>query len=77
MSKNIHVTRRNDNSWAVIREKAEKASAIFPTQEKAIKWGRPIAEKEKVEFVIHDMKNKIRDKDSYGNDSCPPKDRKY
>lgn len=77
MSKNIHVTHRNDNAWAVIREKAEKASKIFPTQEKAIEWGRPIAKADRVEFVIHDTKNRIRDKDSYGNDFCPPKDKKY
>lgn len=77
MSKNIHVTHRDDGTWAVVREKADRASGIFPTQEKAIKWGRPIAQKDKVEFVIHNVKNRIRDKDSYGNDPCPPRDTKY
>jgi hypothetical protein len=77
MPRNIHITHRDDNGWAVVREKAEKASGIFSTQEKAINFGRPIAKKEKVELVIHDTKNRIRDKDSYGDDSCPPKDKKY
>ncbi len=77
MAKNIHVTHRDNDKWAVIKENAEKASGIFPTQEKAINFGRPIAKKDKVELVIHDVKNRIRDKDSYGADLCPPKDKKY
>lgn len=77
MAKNIHVTRRADGSWAVVKEKAQQASGLFPTQKEAIEWGRPMAQKNKVELVIHDRENRIRDKDSYGNDPCPPKDRKY
>ena len=33
--------------------------------------------RDKAEVVIHDRHNKIRDKDSYGNDACPPKDRRH
>jgi hypothetical protein len=77
MSKNIHITHRGDKTWAVIREKSDRASAIFPTQKKAEEWARPIAKQDRVELVIHDIKNRIRDKDSYGNDACPPRDTKY
>ncbi|MNC96974.1 hypothetical protein D3C83_144880 [compost metagenome] len=50
---------------------------MHQTQEAAIKAGVPIAKANKAELVIHNRKNKIRDKDSYGNDSNPPKDKKH
>ena len=75
--KDIHITHREDGQWAVIREKAKQASGLFPTQEKAIGVGRPMAKRDKVDLVIHDIKNRIRDADSYGHDPCPPRDTKY
>lgn len=78
MGKNIHVTRRSkENKWAVIREGADKASGLFDTQSEAIKSGRPMAINNKSELVIHDRRNRIRDKDSYGNDPFPPRDKKF
>ena len=74
--RNIHVTRRK-GEWAVVRERAKRASALLKTQREAINIARPMAKEDKVELVIHDKENKIRDKDSYGNDPCPPKDKKY
>ena len=35
-----------------------------------------LAKKLKVEHVIHNKDGKISDKDSYGNDPFPPKDKK-
>jgi hypothetical protein len=75
--KNIHVTHRKDGDWAVIREGDKRASSLHKTQERAIKAGTPLAKASKAELVIHDRKNKIRDKDSYGNDPNPPKDKKH
>ena len=77
MKKNIHVTRRKNKTWAVIGEGDKRASSVHQTQEAAIKAGTPIAKANKAELVIHNRKNKIRDKDSYGNDSNPPKDNKH
>ena len=77
MAQNIHVTRRENDFWAVIREKAEQASGLFDTQKEAIDWAREMARNDRVELVIHDRENRIRDKDSYGSDPCPPKDKKY
>ena len=76
MAKNIHVTHRQDGSWASIRENAKQASELFKTQAKAIESARDMARKDKVELVIHGIDNRIRDKDSYGKDPCPPKDTK-
>lgn len=77
MGKNVHVTHRKDGSWAVKKEENKRASGLYDTQREAIKDGQPIAKKEKSDLIIHDRENKIRDRDSYGNDPCPPKDKKH
>ncbi|OGU72109.1 MAG: hypothetical protein A2V93_05975 [Ignavibacteria bacterium RBG_16_34_14] len=74
--KNQHVVPRKDG-WAVKSEGSSKASSIKPTQAKAIKEAIIIAKHQKSEVVIHSRDGKIRDKDSYGNDPHPPKDKKY
>jgi len=77
MAKNIHVTHRKDRSWAVIGEGDKRASSLHKSQRDAIDAGRNIALNNKSELVIHDRGNLIRDKDSYGNDPNPPKDKKH
>lgn len=77
MAKNIHVTHRKDRSWAVIGEGDKRASSLHKSQRDAINAGRNIALNNKSELVIHDRGNLIRDKDSYGNDPNPPKDKKH
>ncbi len=77
MSKNIHVTHRANNSWAVIGEKDSRASSLHTTQGAAIQAARPIAMHNHSELVIHDRDNRIRDKDSFGPDPLPPRDTKY
>ncbi|HYX10013.1 MAG TPA: DUF2188 domain-containing protein [Bacteroidales bacterium] len=77
MGKNIHITKRKDGSWAVKGERDSRASSIHRTQQDAIHTGRPLAQKNKSELIIHDRKNRIRDKDSFGNDPHPPTDRKH
>lgn len=78
MGRNIHVTRRvQEDKWAVISEGSSKASGLYDTQSEAIQVGRRIAMNNKAELVIHDRRNRIRDKDSYGNDPCPPRDKKF
>jgi hypothetical protein len=77
MKKNIHITHRKDGDWAVKGAGDSKASGLHKTQRDAIKSGQPIAERNKSELVIHDIRNRIRDKDSYGNDPLPPRDKKH
>lgn len=76
MGKNQHVVPR-DKGWAVKSEGSSKASTIKPTQQKAIESAVKIAKKEGSEVVIHGKDGKIRDKDSYGPDPNPPKDKKH
>ncbi len=77
MKKNIHVTHRKSGDWAVTGEGDKRASSLHDTQKSAIDAGQPIAERNKSELIIHGRDNKIRDKDSYGHDPNPPKDKKH
>ena len=72
---NQHVV-PNNGQWQVKRQGSEKATKNFETQKQAIDYERSIAIKQQSELVIHGRDGRIRDKDSYGNDPCPPKDKK-
>ncbi len=74
--KTVHVTPHGDR-WQVKKSGNERASAVTGTQRSAIAIGRPIAKDIETELVIHGRNGQIRDKDSYGPDPCPPRDKKY
>jgi hypothetical protein len=73
--KNQHVVPTQNGHWGVRGEGNEKITKITNTQSEAIKIARDIAINQKSEVVIHRSNGQIRDKDSYGNDPCPPKDK--
>ncbi len=73
---NQHVV-PNNGKWQVKSERSSKATKSFEKQKDAISYGRQIAINQKSELVIHGRDGKIRDKDSYGNDPCPPRDKRY
>lgn len=76
MAKNIHVVPKNGR-WAVKQEGKDNPLPTHRTQELARQSAVPIAKEKGSEVVTHGKDGKIRDKDSYGNDPCPPKDRKH
>ena len=76
MGKNQHVTPKGD-LWQVIGAGNLKATKLFDTQKDAIDYGREIAKNQHSELVIHNTHGRICDKDSYGNDNCPPKDTRF
>jgi len=76
MTKNQHVVPR-EGRWAVRGEGNERVTSIHDTQREAIDAARQIAQRQRTEVVIHRPDGRIRDKDSYGNDPCPPKDTKH
>jgi hypothetical protein len=75
--RNVHVVRHSDGGWATRRSGSNKVSDRHTTQKSAIDAGRDRARKDGVELVIHGRDGRIRDKDSYGNDPYPPKDKKH
>lgn len=75
MSKNQHVV-PNENGWGIRGEGNTRLTGIFPTQAKAVEAARDIAQNQKSELFIHGRNGQIRERNSYGNDSCPPRDQK-
>ena len=76
MGKDQHVV-PNDGKWGVRGEGNERLTSRHDTQAEAIERAREIAKNERSEVVIHRPDGRIRDKDSYGNDPNPPRDRKH
>ena len=76
MKKSQHVVPHN-NAWTVRKSGSSKVTKTFKTQTGAIKFAKSIAKNQKTELLIHNRQGKIRSKDSYGNDPCPPKDTEH
>lgn len=73
--KNQHVVPHKDG-WAVKGAGNAKATKVTSTQREAIAVAQDIARHQKADTKIHGTDGKIRAGNSYGNDPCPPKDRK-
>lgn len=75
--KNIHVVpNKSTETWSAKRENSNKPIATGKTQAGVIKAVTPTAREQQAELIIHRVNGKIRDRTSYGNDPCPPKDQK-
>jgi hypothetical protein len=57
-----------------INEMAGKVLSRHQTKEEAVAAGRRYAKRDRVEHTIHDRNGRIAEKNSYGNDACPPRD---
>lgn len=73
--KNIHIVPDGDR-WAVKREGKTDPLSTHRTKELADQSGRLAARRDKVEIVIHGKDGRIQDKDSFGRDPFPPRDRR-
>ncbi len=74
--KSIHIV-PSSGKWAVKEAGKANPLRVAKTQKEAISYGREVAKQKKTELVIHGRDGKIRDKDSYGNDPFPPRDKKH
>ncbi len=72
MTSNQHIV-KHQKGWAVKKAGSPKATLITTTQAEAIQVGKRIAKNQQSELVIHGLNGRIREKNSYGNDTCPPK----
>lgn len=73
MGKNQHVTPHPAGGWQVKGEGNSKATVRTSTQKEAIDRARAISRNQGSELVIHRLNGMIRDKDSHGRDSFPPR----
>jgi len=72
--RNQHVT-PHPNGWAVQGAGASKPSSVHDTQAKAVDRARDIARNQESELLVHGRNGRIRERDSYGNDPMPPRDK--
>ena len=74
----VHVVPdKRSGKWPVKHAGSKRPIKVFDTQREAERFGRELARKEKTEFVLHGRDGKIREKDSYGNDPFPPRDKEH
>ncbi|EGZ44572.1 DUF2188 domain-containing protein [Neisseria wadsworthii] len=73
--KNQHVVPHPDG-WAVKGAGNSKATAVYTTQKEAIARAEGIAKNQRTDTKIHGVDGRIRAGNSYGNDPCPPRDKK-
>lgn len=73
--KNVHVVPQG-KAWAVKSTGERKPLSNHRTQKAASEAARKVAKANQGELVIHRPNGQIRDKDSYGNDPCPPRDKR-
>lgn len=66
----------HDGKWAVKKGGAEKATKIFNRKTDAESYGNQLAKKQDAELIIHGKDGRIQNPNSFGNDPCPPKDKK-
>lgn len=62
-----------DGGWDVKKSNAERVSKHCDTKQEAVNEGRKISQNQNTELYIHGKDGKIQQKDSHGNDPCPPK----
>jgi len=74
--KGQHVVPNLEGGWSVRKSGAERASKSFDNQRDAISHARNIAKNQNAELYVHKRDGTIRSRDSYGNDPCPPRDKK-
>ena len=73
MGKDQHVTKHPFGGSQVKGAGNSRATVRTTTQKKVAQIARDIAIHQKSELIIHGTDGKIRAKNSYGNDPCPPK----
>ncbi|MBR3272554.1 MAG: DUF2188 domain-containing protein [Clostridia bacterium] len=75
--KNQWVSPRPNGKWAVHGEGNDRDTRICDTQAEAAAIARDIAKNQHSEVIIQRPDGRIRSKDSYGNDPCPPNDTEH
>ena len=75
MGKNQYVV-PTEGGWGVRGEKNEKLTKKFEQKADAIDYAKDIAKNQQSELTILKKDGQIQNKNSYGNDPNPPKDKK-
>jgi hypothetical protein len=74
--KTQHVVPNADGGWSVKKGGSARATKTFDKQKDAIIEAKRISKNQGAELYIHRKDGTIREKNSYGNDPCPPLDKR-
>lgn len=74
MKKDVHTVKTPEGKW--VNKVGGKVASAHRTQETAADKGRQIAKRNESEHVIHGRDGRVREKNSYGRDPNPPKDKR-
>ncbi len=74
MGKNQYVV-PTENGWGVKGENNEKFTKKFEKKVDAVDYAKNIAKNQQSELTILKKNGQIQNKNSYGNDPNPPKDK--
>lgn len=74
--KQTHIVPNPDGGWDSKDTGNSRSSKHFERKSDAVDWGREHSRNLGNEFVIHKQDGTIGQKDSHGNDPCPPRDKK-
>ncbi len=66
-----------ENGWGVRGQGNSKLTVKTSTKVEALKLGTQIAKNQKSELTILKRDGKIQNKNSFGNDPFPPRDKKH
>lgn len=70
--KNKHVVPKGDN-WAIKGAGNSKVTKVVSTQKEAVQIARKIAINQGSEMLVHGRNGQIRERNTYGKDTFPPK----
>lgn len=74
-NRNVH-TVHSENGCTNRYENSNRALGYYDTKAEAQAAGRKKAIQNNSEHIIHGLNGRIQNKNSYGNDPFPPRDRK-
>lgn len=70
--KNQHVVPKGHN-WAIRGAGNSKVTKVVSTQKEAVQIARKIAINQGSEMLVHGRNGQIRERNTYGKDTFPPK----
>lgn len=78
MRKEVHIVPNSGRGgWDVEKPEFNRVSGHFGTKAEAMQFAHDQAVKEQRELIPHGRDGRIQNPNSFGGDSCPPKDKKH
>ena len=71
-----HVVPNSEGRWRVLRSGAARATRVFESKEDAVGFAKTRAKKAHADVYVHRRDGTIQERDSYGQDPVPSKDRR-